>query len=75
MTQVTFPFVILLNLLRITSTYFGSSSIFRLILPAFSDAMSVVQLPANGSKTDSHSLLELRIARSTSSTGFCVGCS
>nr|DAE05585.1 MAG TPA: hypothetical protein [Podoviridae sp. ctuQh21] len=48
---------------------------FRLSLPVFSDAMSVVPLPANGSRTSSHSLLELRIARSTSSTGFCVGCS
>nr|DAO10130.1 MAG TPA: hypothetical protein [Caudoviricetes sp.] len=75
MIQVTFPFVILLNLLRITSTYFGSSSMLRLNLPAFSAAISVVPLPANGSRTTSHSLLELRIARSTSSTGFCVGCS
>nr|DAS89966.1 MAG TPA: hypothetical protein [Caudoviricetes sp.]DAX27264.1 MAG TPA: hypothetical protein [Caudoviricetes sp.]DAX94508.1 MAG TPA: hypothetical protein [Caudoviricetes sp.] len=58
-----------------TSTYFGSNSMLRLNLPVFSAAISVVPLPAKGSKTDSHSLLELRIARSTNSTGFCVGCS
>ncbi len=69
-----FP-VILLYLLITTSTYFGSSSMLMLSLPVFSAAIKVVPLPAKGSRTNSHSLLELRIARSTSSTGFCVGCS
>ncbi len=58
----------------ITSTYFGSSSISRATRPDFSAAISVVPEPPNGSSTTLPGRLELRIARSTSSTGFIVGC-
>jgi hypothetical protein len=40
-----------------------------------SAAIIVVPEPPNGSSTVSRSLLLLRIARSTSATGFMVGCS
>ena len=42
--------------------------------PVASAAMSVVPDPAKGSSTVSRLLDELRIARSTSATGFMVGC-
>ncbi len=58
----------------ITSTYFGSSSISRARRPVRSAAISVVPEPPNGSSTMSRLLDELRIARSTSATGFIVGC-
>jgi CRP-like cAMP-binding protein len=56
-----------------TSTYFGSSSISRAWRPAFSQAISVEPEPPKGSSTMSRVLLELRIARWTSATGFMVG--
>jgi hypothetical protein len=58
----------------IVSTYFGSSSISRAWRPVFSQAMSVEPAPPKQSSTMSRLLLELRIARSTSATGFMVGC-
>ena len=58
----------------ITSQYFGSNSISRAWRPAFSHAISVVPEPPNGSSTVSRPLLLLRMARSTNSTGFIVGC-
>ena len=42
--------------------------------PVRSAAISVVPLPPNGSSTSPPRGLELRIARSTSPTGFIVGC-
>ena len=57
----------------ITSQYFGSSSTSRACRPAFSQAISVEPEPPNGSSTMSRLLLEFRIARSTSATGFMVG--
>ena len=57
-----------------TSTYFGSSSTSRARRPVRSAAIIVVPDPPNGSRTMSRLLDELRIARSTSATGFIVGC-
>ena len=57
----------------ITSQYLGSSSTSRAWRPVFSHAISVEPEPPNGSSTMSRLLLELRIARSTSATGFMVG--
>src|ERR1039458_3513278 len=59
----------------ITSQYFGSSSITRACRPVFSQAITVVPLPANGSRIVSRDLLLFRSARATNSTGFIVGCS
>lgn len=42
--------------------------------PDFSVAIKVVPEPPKGSSTTSPGRLELRIARSTNSTGFMVGC-
>ena len=58
----------------ITSQYFGSSSTSRAWRPVFSQAIRVEPEPPNGSSTMSRLLLEFRIARSTSATGFMVGC-
>jgi hypothetical protein len=52
----------------------GSSSTTRAWRPFFSHAISVVPEPANGSSTVYRLLLLFLMARSTSSTGFCVGC-
>jgi esterase/lipase len=57
-----------------TSTYRGSSSSSRATRPVRSAAIRVVPLPPNGSSTSPPCGLELRIARSTSPTGFFVGC-
>ena len=59
----------------ITSQYFGSNSMTLACRPIFSQAMIVVPLPPNGSRIVSRDLLLFRRARSTSSTGFIVGCS
>ena len=58
----------------ITSQYSGSSSTSRACRPVFSPAIRVEPEPPNRSSTMSRLLLELRIARSTSATGFMVGC-
>ena len=57
-----------------TSTYFGSSSTTRARRPSRSAATIVVPDPPNGSRTISRLFDELRSARSTSATGFIVGC-
>ena len=44
------------------------------LAPGFSQAIKVEPEPPNGSSTMSRLLLEFRIARSTSATGFMVGC-
>ena len=56
----------------ITSTYLGSSSTKRARRPDRTAAIGVVSDPPNGSKTMSRLFEELRIARSTNSTGFIV---
>src|ERR1039458_5383111 len=62
------------HLVTITSQYFGSNSITRAWRPDFSQAINVVPEPPNGSSTVSRPLLLFLMARSTSSTGFIVGC-
>src|SRR5512146_1827640 len=58
-----------------TAAYFGSFSIVRQTRPRRSQAISVVPEPANRSSTISPGRLEFLSDRSTSSSGFIVGCS
>jgi len=58
-----------------TSAYFGSYSIRLQRRASLSDAMSVVPEPPHRSTTKPPRGLELAIMRSTSATGFMVGCS
>jgi hypothetical protein len=60
--------------MAVTSQYLSSNSTRRAWRPAFSQAINVEPDPLNTSSTVSRLLLELRMARSTSSTGFIVGC-
>lgn len=57
----------------VVSTYLGSSSISLAWRPVFSHAIRVEPEPPKGSSSTSLRLLLLTMARSISSTGFCVG--
>jgi alkylation response protein AidB-like acyl-CoA dehydrogenase len=60
--------------MAMTSTYFGSSSMSLALRSARSAAIRVVPEPQKGSSTMSRPFDEFRMARSTNSTGFMVGC-
>lgn len=56
-----------------TSTYLGSNSITRALLPSCSEAITVVPLPPKMSRTTSPCLEELRMCDANMRTGFIVG--
>ncbi len=62
------------HLRRITSQYFGSSSIMRQTRPVCSQAINVLPDPPKVSMTISPRLLEFLMSYTSISTGFIVGC-